>query len=206
MLPIAVTLQTPQKVLVRDRCVQCSMVLEPGKAYRAKTAAGIEITFTVIDVWRWGLEQCRTGQRRRRGAERLVEHGPAALDQFGAQTKTRHLKAADEIIDVLENSVDQSYVPEAGRRGQVVAGSQPQFGRRIFPEQRAVADIAADHGERAVAGLAHDGELACPIQIRLGGEAGAQGMAGIVVVTAPVQLTTGKREFTESPVIGSCLY
>ena len=27
-------------------------------------------------------------------------------------------KAADEIIDVLENSVDQSYVPEAGRHSQ----------------------------------------------------------------------------------------
>ena len=58
------------------------------------------------------------------------------------------------------------------------APSQPQFRRRIFAEERAVADIAADHGQRAVAGLAHDGELAGAVDVGLGGEAGAQGMAG----------------------------
>ena len=31
-----------------------------------------------------------------------------------------------------------------------------------------------------MAGLAHDGQLACPIQIRLGGQPRAQGMAGIL--------------------------
>ena len=56
---------------------------------------------------------------------------------------------------------------------------QPQLGGGIFAEQRAVADVAADHGERAVSGLAHDGEFAGAIQIALGREAGAQGMAGV---------------------------
>jgi hypothetical protein len=115
MFLIAVTLQTPQKVLVCDGCVQCSMVLEQGKAYRAKTAAGHEITFTVIESGdgNWSSVELDEGGV----VEPNVWLNTAQLLWISSEPKRKLAisKAADEIIDVLENSVDQSYVPEAGR-------------------------------------------------------------------------------------------
>ena len=103
------------------------MVLEPGKAYRAKTAAGNEITFTVIESGdgNWSSVELDEGGV----VEPNVWLNTSQLLWISSESKRKLAisKAADEIIDVLENSVDQSYVPEAGRRGQVVEDHSPSF-------------------------------------------------------------------------------
>jgi hypothetical protein len=127
MFLIAVTLQTPQKVLVCDGCVQCSMVLEPGKAYRAKTAAGNEITFTVIESGdgNWSSVELDEGGV----VEPNVWLNTDQLLWISSEPKRKLAisNAADEIIDVLENSIDNSYVPEAGRRDQAVEDQSPSL-------------------------------------------------------------------------------
>ena len=114
------------------RCLQCSMVLESGKAYRAKTAAGNEITFTVIESGDgdWSSVELDEGGV----VEPNVWLNTSQLLWISAESKRKLAisKAADEIIDVLENSVDQSYVPEAGRRSPVVEDHRPSF-RPDFP-------------------------------------------------------------------------
>lgn len=55
---------------------------------------------------------------------------------------------------------------------------QPHPPRRVPPEELAVADVAADHLDGAVAGLGHDFALFDAVGGRLGGQAGAQGVAG----------------------------
>ena len=91
------------------------MVLEAGKAYRAKTAAGSEITFTIIDSGDgdWSSVEMDEGGV----VEPNVWLNTSQLLWISSESKRKLAisKAADEIIDVLENSVDQSYVPEAGR-------------------------------------------------------------------------------------------
>jgi hypothetical protein len=127
MFLIPVTLQTPQKVLVRDRRLQCSMVLELGKAYRAKTAAGNEITFTVIESGdgNWSSVELDEGGV----VEPNVWLNTDQLLWISSEPKRKLAisKAADEIIDVLENSIDKSYVPEQGRRDQVVEDQSPSL-------------------------------------------------------------------------------
>jgi hypothetical protein len=56
---------------------------------------------------------------------------------------------------------------------------KPKLGGWVFPEQGAVADVAAEHGERTVAGLAHKGEFPRSIQVPLGHQAGAKRMPGV---------------------------
>ena len=55
---------------------------------------------------------------------------------------------------------------------------QAQLGGGVFAEEGVIADVAAHGGKGFMAGLAHDVELGCVIQIRLGHEAGAQTVAG----------------------------
>jgi hypothetical protein len=103
------------------------MVLEPGKAYRAKTAAGHEITFTVIESGdgNWSSVELDEGGV----VEPNVWLNTAQLLWISSEPKRKLAisKAADEIIDVLENSIDKSYVPEAGCRDQVAQDHNPSF-------------------------------------------------------------------------------
>ena len=109
------------------RCLQCSMVLESGKAYRAKTAAGNEITFTVIESGDGDWSSVELDEGGVVEPNVWLNTGQLLWISSESKRKLAISKAADEIIDVLENSVDQSYVPEAGRRSQVVEDHRPSF-------------------------------------------------------------------------------
>jgi hypothetical protein len=100
------------------------MVLEPGKAYRAKTAAGNEITFTAGDG-DWSAVELDEGGV----VEPNVWLNTGQLLWISSEPKRKLAisKAADEISDVLETSIDKSYVPEAGHRGQVVENHSHSF-------------------------------------------------------------------------------
>ena len=108
------------------------MVLEPGKAYRAKTAAGHEITFTVIESGdgNWSSVELEEGGV----VEPNVWLNTGQLLWISSEPKRKLAisKAADEIIDVLENSIDKSYVPEAGPRDQLYRIKAPAW-RLGFP-------------------------------------------------------------------------
>ena len=84
------------------------MVLEPGKAYRAKTAAGNEITFTVIESGdgNWSSVELDEGGV----VEPNVWLNTGQLLWISSEPKRKLAlsKAADEIIDVLENSLPNS--------------------------------------------------------------------------------------------------
>ena len=84
------------------------MVLEAGKAYRAKTAAGNEITFTVIESGEgtWSSVELDEGGV----VEPSVWLNTAQLLWISSEPKRKLAisKAADEIIDVLENSLPNS--------------------------------------------------------------------------------------------------
>ncbi|MCU1238387.1 MAG: hypothetical protein JWP63_6354 [Candidatus Solibacter sp.] len=81
------------------------MFLETGKSYRARTAFGTEITFTVIgpDEQNWTIVELDEGDR----VEPNVWLNTALLLWISSEPKrkTAISKAADEIIEVLEDSV-----------------------------------------------------------------------------------------------------
>jgi hypothetical protein len=87
-------LQVRQKVLnwspVSFRCLRSLPMFHgsgAGKGVSREDSRGPRNHVHRHRVWRRGLEQCRVRRRRRRRAERLVEHGSTALDQFGAQAE-----------------------------------------------------------------------------------------------------------------------
>jgi hypothetical protein len=91
------------------------MVLEPGKAYRAKTAAGNEITFTVIESGDGNWSSVELDEGGVVEPNVWLNTGQLLWITSEPKRKLAISKAADEIIDVLENSINKSYVPEAGR-------------------------------------------------------------------------------------------
>jgi hypothetical protein len=82
MLADCMYLQVRQKVLdwppVSFRCLQCSMVLEPGKAYRANSRGPRNHVYR-HRVWRRRVEQRRTRRRRRRGTRQKSRVWLAAI-------------------------------------------------------------------------------------------------------------------------------
>jgi hypothetical protein len=84
------------------------MFLETGKLYRAKTSAGTEITFTVTDrsdpLW------CSVDLDEAGVVEPNVWLNTAQLLWISSapRRKLAISKAADEVIEVLENSLQRS--------------------------------------------------------------------------------------------------
>jgi hypothetical protein len=84
------------------------MFLETGKLYRAKTSSGTEITFTVVDrsdpPW-WCVDLDEAGV-----VEPNVQLNIAQLLWISSEAKRKLAisKAADEVIEVLESSMQQS--------------------------------------------------------------------------------------------------
>jgi hypothetical protein len=107
------------------------MVLEPGKAYRAKTAAGNEITFTVIESGDGNWSSVELDEGGVVEPNVWLNMGQLLWISSEPKRKLAISKAADEIIDVLESSIDKSYVPEAGR-GLVGEDQSPSLAAR-FP-------------------------------------------------------------------------
>ena len=82
------------------------MLLEAGKSYRAKTAAGREITFTVIDP---GDQSWITVELDEDGAvEPSVSLNKSLLLWISSEPerKVAISKAADEVIEALEVSIE----------------------------------------------------------------------------------------------------
>ena len=66
-------------------------------------------------------------------------------------------------------------------RGRIAHGCllQSQLGGGIVLEELDVPDVAPDHFEGPVPGLAHDGQFVRSVQVGLRGQAGPQAMAGV---------------------------
>lgn len=81
------------------------MQLESGKSYRAKTVSGNEITFTVIESGKiWCTVELDDGNF----VEPNVQLNTALLLWISSEPKRKAAitKAADEVIEVLETSME----------------------------------------------------------------------------------------------------
>jgi hypothetical protein len=83
------------------------MLLEAGMIYRAKTAAGQKITFTVLDPGEDGV-WASVDLKSPDGAEPNVWLNTAQLLWISAEVQRAPIsKAADEVIQALEKSTEE---------------------------------------------------------------------------------------------------